>query len=151
MALFHQASAFVAALRSILTYQRCFELAANKLDDEALDLVVRTRAATRSNRYFSWDVELQLLEAYLLLEQGRLQAAQSSVRGVLNRIKSSTSYNQEERNALIRYAVSVLWLARGRPEPSCLLAIRERHAFDSANVRGSILRRFPNPDESASR
>jgi len=148
MSLFHQASAFVTALRSISPYQNCFELAAQKRDADALDLVARTRSAIRNNRFVPWDVELQLLEGYLLLEQGSFQSAQSSLRGIFSRIKSSMDYNSDEQAVLIRYGISILWLARGRVEPSCLLNIRNFRTFDITNVRASMLRRFPNPDEA---
>jgi len=137
-----------AALRSISPYQNCFELAARGRDADALELVGRTRAVTRSNRLTPWDVDLQLLEAYLLFNQGSFQQAQSTLRGVFSRIKASTDHNEDERAVLIRYGVSVLWLARGRVEPSCLLIIRQHHTFDISKVREAVLNHFPNPDEA---
>jgi hypothetical protein len=142
-------SALVTALRSVSPYQNCFELAAQKRDVEALELVARTRSAIRNNRFVRWDVELQLLEAYLLLEQGSFRSAQLSLRGIFNRIKSLTDYNPDEQAVLIRYGISVLWLARGRIEPSCLLDMRNLRTFDTTKVRASMLRHFPNPDEAA--
>ena len=141
--------AFVTALRSFSPSQNCFELAAQRRDAEALELVAHTRSAVRNNRFVRWDVELQLLEAYLLLEQGSFRSAQSSLHGIFSRIKSLTGYNPDEQAVLIRYGISVLWLARGRIEPSCLLDIRNLRTFDITKVRASMLRHFPNPDEPA--
>jgi hypothetical protein len=148
MALFGRASSLIAALRSIRSKQRCFDLAARGRDSEALELLARTRAVTRNNPLASWDVELQLLEGYLLLELGKMRLAQAALRGVFNRIKRSRDYNQNERAVLIRYGVSVLWIARGRLEPSCLLRIRQSHSVNPKKVSGALLNYFPNPDEA---
>lgn len=150
MSLVQKTSAFMAALHSILPTIKCFELAAQKRDAEALNLVTSTRQATRGNRFARWDIELQLLEAYLLLERGGCIEAQRALSEAFGRIKASANYNIDEKAILLRYGVSVLWLARGRPEPSCLLGIRHALNFNRRKVRGSLLRHFPDRDDTAS-
>ena len=125
---------------------RCFDLAAKGRDQEALQLLVRTRTRIADDPRPPWDLELQLLQAYLHLEVGHTELARQTIRGVFRRIKIS-SYNRDEKAVFVRYATSVLWLARGR-QSSCLLIIRHQQTFDVSKVRGDILRNFPNPDET---
>ena len=147
MPIIRRASELVAALRSIRPTRTCFELASKRQDAQALELLIRTRRMTEENNFAPWDVQLQLLEAYLLLERGSFRQAQRTLASVFPRIKSSTAYNEDEKAVLIRYGASVLWLARGRPDPSCLLLIRHVRTCDSSRVGRDILERFPNPDE----
>ena len=137
----------VATFGSIRSKQRCFALAAEGKDGEALELVVRTRAITRNNPLASWDQELQLLEANLLLESGEPRLSQRALRGVFKRLKQSRHYNDDERAILIRYGVSLLWLARGRNDASCLLRVRHARRYDAGKVSGWLLNSFPNPNE----
>jgi hypothetical protein len=138
----------VATFGSIRSKQRCFALATEGRDGEALQLIARTRAVTRNNPLASWEPELQLLEGYLLLESGELSLAQRALSGVFSQIKRSRHYNDDERAILIRYGVSVLWHVRGRNELSCLLRIRHARAYDRTKVSGWLLNSFPNPDEA---
>lgn len=149
MTVFRKLPSILPAFRTIRSKQRCFALSTEGKDNEALELIARTRTVTRNNPLVSWDAELQLLEAYLLLESGRPRLAQSALRGVFNQIKRSRFYNEDERAVLIRYGVSVLWFARGRNDTSCLLRIRHTRAYDANRVSGSLLNNFPNPDEPA--
>ena len=140
-------SAAFSALRSIPPYQHCFELAARGRDAEALSLVVRTRERTLNNRFARWDVELQLLEAFLHLEMERLPISQITVVQAISRLRNSNVYSFDERSFLIRYALSILWLTRGRLANSCLLVIRHSQKYDVTNVDKSMLRRFSSHDE----
>lgn len=137
----------VATFGSIRSRQRCFALAAEGRDGEALQLIARTRAITRDNPLASWDQELQLLEAYLLLESGEPKLSQRTLKGVFKRLKQARHCNDDERAVLIRYGVSVLWLARGRNDVSCLLRIRHAREYDPTKVSGWLLNSFPNPNE----
>ena len=124
---------------------RCFDLAAKGRDQEALQLVVRTRTRIANDPRPPWDLELQLLQAYLHLEVGQPELSQQAIRGAFRRIKAR-SYNFDEKAVFVRYAISVLWIARGR-QRSRLLLIRRQQTFDVSKVRGDILRHFSNPDE----
>lgn len=96
MPFLHHGSLAFAALASVRRTQQCFDLSANGCDEEALQLLARTRARTANNPYAPWDIELQLLQSYLQLEAGQLQQARRTLRGAFRRIKAS-SYNGHEK------------------------------------------------------
>lgn len=147
MSLLRGLSRAKAALGGMLPFQRCFELAAKGEDQAALQLLLHTRNATRENQFAPWDLELQLLEAFLALERQDHAGAQNALRGFFRRLRAETAYNSDEKAVLTRYGISILWLSRGKQNHSCLLYIRHNQTFDRRKVQKAILDRFPNPDE----
>ena len=124
--------------------QRCFDLAAQGQDDDALALVQQTLASLYGRRCLPLKTELTFLQSFLLLGAQNKEGL-STLRTALRQTRSGSGHNPDEASLLIRYGLHLLWNARFSSPSSCLVDLIAKQTFDESKIRSILLGRFPVP------
>jgi hypothetical protein len=126
---------------SIFSLSKAFDLVANGDDSAAKSLLSKKRFSyLKQMPDLLVSIEYDLLSMFLDMETGKKVMSHRIIR----RIRSS-SLSSSEKNFLIRYAISVIWVSR-RQEGQCLLKIRHGLGTDTRGVSQGFQSKFASPD-----
>ena len=127
---------------SFFSIKRAFEYTSQRRIEKAHSYLRKNRFKILSsypNMILS--IEYSLLDMFIQMQ--RKDVVNS--RCIFTRIRISKKLNYDEKNFLTRYALGVLWIARGR-QGDCLLKIRHKLEIRSDFVRQDFRSQFPSPD-----